>query len=1056
MKKAITLMISSVKRKCLIVILSMAFSVPGVTAQVTADFSNMVNGPLLKKFSMYSTTLIENSNMNDYYVRNDRDFNKILPLDAPSYRIDLAMGKGNCWGGNIVNGTASNRTYNWTELDNWTKRCNANNVMPYVSWSYMATPFQGATFRNVNSSIPNWLGLWGDMHADLAAHMKSVCKTPFYNEIYNEPDLGEFFWNVLNIHDENVAFLQRDDFRNYYNDMYKNASLGIRRGNPDAIVGGPGFALGDYYGGGFMDYVKANNLPLDFFSFHTYRNNSPWPNNVNSVRSSLQSKGFSQTALHVSEYNFNGTEPDWNQASFWGNHFQGARTTLNHIKEFMDVHQDIEKIHWAMFLNASVNGMGMVDFNGTKKAIYNAFEIFADMPVSRYNLNITDPDLTGMASKNDTKCAIVIWNNNTSAAKNITINFSNVNFPTGDVKVYRIDQNNASAYDGAPQDLSAVTTLNGIGANGYQWSGSIPAEGVVYITMNKAGLNQVDFHPENTFLHLANFIKPHFFYYDRGKSFWNHFDEKRWTAYVGSGNEAGGMVAPVGVEADNLPPTLNFKGELTGSPASQGVNTLVGIQIDFRTGSNYTKSVLFHGGVYNTGRNWGLPWGQGSGAASVVKQVNLADFTITLADYAPAGWDGRVIITSLVQDCGANVKFTVHMNSAQIVNTTPVPLLSGHTYTIKSKSSSKVCGVVNNGINNTDKVVQQTYADNTSQKWVAFDLGGGYWKFINVRSVKSLEIELSSTVDGGAAEQYTFSNTNWQRWKVEPASAGYFKMTNFGSGKVLDVSGGPSAIQDGVKIQQWTSLNADNQQWSFDEVVPVSEGKTYVITAKHSGKAVQVYNSGKNSGDKIGQFALNNLTAQNWIARQLAGVMAHFDNVNSGKSLEVGGLSVKLGAALQQWDYVANNWQQWSMVGTDEGYYQFINKGSNMVMDVNGGVGSLADGDSIHQWNYVGADNQKWKITEVSGLITELKETYLDNVTLYPNPAKESITISGIGVMNYVAITDIQGRVLYKSNELFSGSKTIHLNEFAEGMYFILIKGDKSQSLRKFAVKSNN
>jgi GH43 family beta-xylosidase len=382
------------------------------------------------------------------------------------------------------------------------------------------------------------------------------------------------------------------------------------------------------------------------------------------------------------------------------------------------------------------------------------------------------------------------------------------------------------------------------------------------------------------------------------------------------------------------------------------------------------------------------------------------------------------------------------------------PIVNGHTYTIKAKNSGKVCGVTGSGINNTDKVVQQTYADNASQKWVAFDLGAGNWKFINVKSVKSLEIELSSLADGGAAEQYTFSNTSWQSWKIEPASAGYFKITNSGSGKVLDVSGGPSAIQDGIKIQQWTWLSADNQQWSFNEVLPVTEGKNYVITARHSGKAIQVYNSGKNSGDKIGQFTVNGSVSQSWTAHNITGNMAYFDNVNSGKALEVGGNSAKLGGIIQQWDYVGNNWQQWSIIGTDEGYFQFLNHGVNMVMDVSGGITALANGDSIHQWTYVGADNQKWKITEaVAGLVTGINEKNSDQVSIYPNPAKDFITITSTETISYVIITDVLGRIFYKSDEVFIGSKTISTNGLPENIYFIMIKEGDNLIVKKILIK---
>lgn len=646
-------------KKSILFSLSLAFLAFTGNAQVSANFSQMTNAPLLKKISMYSTTI---GSIDDYYRRNDRDFTKILPLHASTYRLDLAMGKDDCWADRIVEGTAENRTYNFKELDNWTAKCKSNKVMPYMNWCYIPNPFQvgnDQAFRDLNENIPNWQTHWGNMHADLAAHMKQTGIGAMYHEIYNEPDLGEFFWNVLNNKNYFIAFLERNDFTLRYNEMYKAAAQGVRRGNADAIVGGPALAVAEIYAGGFLDYVKGNNLPLDFFSMHQYRDSGPWPGRINSIRTALKDKGFSTVPLHMSEYNF--SELPWNDNSFWGHRAAGARHALNQVKEISEQFQDVQMWHWAMFLNASNTGLGLVDYDGKKKAVYNAMKIFADMPVERYTLDIADGEIAGLASRTAEKGALVVWNNNIDNGKNIQIKLSQMPFSSGEVKVYRIDKTHASSYDNAPEELVAETTIQH-GFADYTWSGNIPAEGVIYITYIKSGSSVRDFHPEDQFVSIGNFIKPHYFYYDRGKTFWNHFDEKNWTAYVGSGNEAGGMVAPVGVEADNLPAIIQFNGLLNGNPSVTGANSTVGVQIDFRTGGNFSKSVLFHGGIYNSGRSWSLPWGKG-GQLNEAKQVDLSNFNVKLSDYAPAGWDGRVIITTLVQDCGANVRLTTKMNS---------------------------------------------------------------------------------------------------------------------------------------------------------------------------------------------------------------------------------------------------------------------------------------------------------------------------------------------------------------------------------------------------------
>jgi len=763
---------------------------PVVSAQIQGNFSSPANNPLLKKFNAYSTT-IDGGDHNNYYTRNNRDFGKVLAINAPTYRLDLAMGKPDCWASNMVTGTAQNRVYRWNEMDDFAGKCNQNNIMPYISWCYIPTPFQqNGNWRDLNEGIPNWENLWGDMHADLSAHMKSVLTVPMYHEIYNEPDLGEFFWDVLNQHDENVAFLQRDDFTQRYNQMYRAGSLGVRRGNSDAIVGGPAFAVAEIYVGGFLDYVQSNNLPLDFFSMHQYRDSGPWPGRVNAVRDGLQSRGMNQVPIHISEYNYE--ELTWANDNFYGHYFKGASKAMVYIKEMMDDFQDIEKIHWAQFLNAGTSGMGLVDYDGHKKAIYNAFKIFGDMPVQRYDLQGLDTDLQGMASGDGNKFTIVIWNNNTGSDRNANIQFNNIPFATGDVKMYRIDQTHASVKDGAPEDLATDISLTNVAANGYQWSGNIPAQGIVYITLVKSGSGIRDFHPEDAFQKPATFIKPHFFYYERDKTFWNHFDEKTWTSYVGSGSESGGMVAPVAVEAENLPAVLSFKGSVTGSPQNTGANSLVGIQIDFRTGSGYTKSVLFHGGIYNTGRNWALPWGKG-GTVNQVQQVDLTNFSVTLAQYAPSDWDGRVLITTLVQDCGANVSFTSQIKSGTIVAQTPY---TGTAYPIP--------GIIE--AENFDKGGEGVAYHDTE----AGNLGAQY------RTSEGVDIE--ACTEGGYDLGWTVAG-EWQEYSVNVLANGTYKVaarvscgavTTPGSFHIefdgVNTSGTMNAVATGG-WQTWTNVN---------------------------------------------------------------------------------------------------------------------------------------------------------------------------------------------------------------------------------------------------------
>ncbi|WP_028979547.1 RICIN domain-containing protein, partial [Sporocytophaga myxococcoides] len=82
---------------------------------------------------------------------------------------------------------------------------------------------------------------------------------------------------------------------------------------------------------------------------------------------------------------------------------------------------------------------------------------------------------------------------------------------------------------------------------------------------------------------------------------------------------------------------------------------------------------------------------------------------------------------------------------------------------------------------------------------------------------------------------------------------------------------------------------------------------------------------------------------------------------NSGKSLNVAGSSMASGADLQQWDYTGALNQQFVIEEVEPGYYRFLAKHSNLALGVEGG--SMADVATIEQQTWTNADYQKWFIS---------------------------------------------------------------------------------------------
>lgn len=122
--------------------------------------------------------------------------------------------------------------------------------------------------------------------------------TPFrYIEIWNEPD-NQQFWPKPHTAVE-------------YFQLYAETARALKQAFPDVLVGGPGLTpagalapQGNRWTRDFLTFVKQNNAPLDFFSWHLYSNHpNDWGTAARFYRGELDALGFRTTTMHVTEWN---------------------------------------------------------------------------------------------------------------------------------------------------------------------------------------------------------------------------------------------------------------------------------------------------------------------------------------------------------------------------------------------------------------------------------------------------------------------------------------------------------------------------------------------------------------------------------------------------------------------------------------------------------------------------------------------------------------------------------------------------------------------------------
>ncbi len=134
----------------------------------------------------------------------------------------------------------------------------------------------------------------------------------------------------------------------------------------------------------------------------------------------------------------------------------------------------------------------------------------------------------------------------------------------------------------------------------------------------------------------------------------------------------------------------------------------------------------------------------------------------------------------------------------------------------------------------------------------------------------------------------------------------------------------------------------------------------YKITARHSGKALEVAGLAKDNGSNVQQWGYWWGESQRWVITHLGNNEYSIVGAQSGKALDVSGWDSSDGANVQTWSYGGGANQRWILSETSDGYYRLSpDHASDKCLDVSGY--SSQDGANVHIWTFNWGANQQWK-----------------------------------------------------------------------------------------------
>lgn len=364
-------------------------------AHVEIDFGQHADYPISHdRIAVFNSGLVTA----DTYQRDSQFFTDTHPEHL---RIDLGWGaEWMPWKNEIVTGSVGGVVYDFTETDEIAKILNSLDIRPYWSYTYVPAALRppAGDWRTMDTTNDRWVELIREYVAGAPNRGVQIG----YHEIYNEPDLrdertGEPVFYAGDLDD--------------YLDLYRQTASAIREADPTARVGGPALAsvaANAHWLSAFLDMVSAENLPLDFLSFHHYGTFGLRPA-VDTVLALLDSyPQFAHVELHLNEYN--SFTIDYPQGGLQDS-FLLAGAFAQDVEYLLSVPR-LTRVSWAQFLDSGNNNYsGMVTIDGAPKPLYRIYRFLQQMPVDRAVARVDGPPGLGvLASTSGTTGAAIMYN----------------------------------------------------------------------------------------------------------------------------------------------------------------------------------------------------------------------------------------------------------------------------------------------------------------------------------------------------------------------------------------------------------------------------------------------------------------------------------------------------------------------------------------------------------------------------------------------------------------------------------------------------------------------
>lgn len=627
-------------KKLLMVLMCIILCLPALAEEkaameyeLTVDFDSREGVPLIKKFGLFNSGLVTLKQYEKYMHLMD-------DLRVDSLRIDLFAGSRGQPMGEMVTGTADNLQYDFSALDAILESLEEHDSRLYASWCYIPLPLQA----NDNwRSGPTDLKAWQEIYRQYSSYYAEKGVRIPYHEVYNEPDCGTIFFTG--------SFAD-------YTDMYVAAARGLKEGNPDAVIGGPSSAFVENSAGVIPEFLRTvlrEDVPLDFFSYHSYGCDAKqYLSRTHQARALLNAHPeLDTTELHLNEFNAL-IQPFLLDGP--AEHVRGGAAMLTAFQLLLN-ETDVTLAHWAQFLDTGIEPLGSVDVKGKPKAAYWAYWMYSQMPEQRVLVSGLDSavaeGLHAMASADKQQAAILVWNDHQTDSMDVTIEMNKLPIRKGEMRLYHLEEESDPYWTGgelAPQVQDVAFLENQLHLN-------LGPGGFALYLFDSGKETKANQAP-------GELVRKRYYFAERGKSNYAFYDETDPAVYLGMNGEVIGR-SVVAMEYDHLPDMLVVQSQFSGQYETLDLHSALCVRVDYEVDGEYTKACIFSFMPMNVRRDNAFPWGTRRQANEIIIEETLltGKTLLTLANHAPQGWMGSAILTFDLQNAGPSCRTEITMTA---------------------------------------------------------------------------------------------------------------------------------------------------------------------------------------------------------------------------------------------------------------------------------------------------------------------------------------------------------------------------------------------------------